>query len=90
MEVADITREVLNRTGYIDQLEATHTAEAQARLENLGELVNAAYEFDRYGDGEGLQDFLTQTALLTDQDTLDDTSGAVVLMTLHLRNWTRS
>lgn len=83
MEVADITREVLVRTGYVDALEAEQTAEAQARLENLSELVTAAAEFDRHGEGGGLQDFLTQTALLSDQDNLNDDSGAMVLMTLH-------
>ena len=81
--VADITREVVTRTGYVAQLEAEQTAEAQARLENLGELVNAADEFDRYAPGAGLQAFLEKTALLSDQDTLSDASGAVVLMTLH-------
>jgi DNA helicase-2/ATP-dependent DNA helicase PcrA len=83
MDVADITREVLNRTGYADQLDEEQTAEARTRLENVRELVNAAQEFDRYGEGEGLQDFLSQTALLSDQDSLDDDSGSVVLMTLH-------
>ncbi len=83
MEVADITREVLVRSGYVEALEAEQTAEAQARLENLSELVTAAAEFDRHGEGSGLQDFLTQTALLSDQDSLSDESGAVVLMTLH-------
>ncbi len=83
MEVADITREVLIRSGYVDALEAEQTAEAQNRLENLRELVTAASEFDRHGEGEGLQDFLTQTALLSDQDQLSDDSGSVVLMTLH-------
>jgi DNA helicase-2/ATP-dependent DNA helicase PcrA len=83
MGVADIAREVLDRTGYIAQLEAEQTAEAEGRLENLGELINAAVEFDRRGEGEGLQDFLTQTALMSDQDTFDAASGAVVLMTLH-------
>jgi DNA helicase-2/ATP-dependent DNA helicase PcrA len=83
MDVADITREVLNRTGYADQLDEEQTAEARTRLENVRELVNAAQEFDRYGEGEGLQDFLSQTALLSDQDHLDDDSGSVVLMTLH-------
>ncbi len=81
--VADITRAVLERTGYAEQFASEQTAEAQARLENLGELVNAADEFDRHGEGEGLQAFLEQTALLSDQDSLDDASGAVVLMTLH-------
>lgn len=83
MGVADITREVLTRTGYLAQLEAEQTAEAQARLENVGELINAADEFDRHGNGEGLLAFLEQTALLSDQDSLSDSSGAVVLMTLH-------
>ncbi len=83
MGVADITREVLTRTGYLAQLEAEQTAEAQARLENVGELINAADEFDRHGNGEGLLAFLEQTALLSDQDSLSDSSGVVVLMTLH-------
>jgi DNA helicase-2/ATP-dependent DNA helicase PcrA len=83
MSVADITREVLTRTGYVASLEAEQTAEAQARLENLSELVNAADEFDRYAPGAGLQAFLEKTALLSDQDDLRSDSGAVVLMTLH-------
>jgi DNA helicase-2/ATP-dependent DNA helicase PcrA len=83
MGVADLTREVLTKTGYIAQIEAERTAEAYARLENLGELVNAADEFDRHAESAGLQAFLEQTALLSDQDALSDDSGAVVLMTLH-------
>jgi ATP-dependent DNA helicase UvrD/PcrA len=74
---------VLTRTGYVAQLEAEQSAEAQARLENLGELVNAADEFDQYAPGAGLQAFLEKTALMSDQDNLSDESSAVVLMTLH-------
>jgi DNA helicase-2/ATP-dependent DNA helicase PcrA len=83
MGVADITREVLTRTGYVAQFEAQHTAEAQARLENLGELVNAADEFERYTPEASLPAFLEKTALVSDQDGLSDDSGMVVLMTLH-------
>ena len=83
MGVADMTREVLARTGYEAQLKAEHTAEAQTRLENLGELVNAADEFDRHTPGGSLQEFLEHTALISDQDSLQDDSGTVVLMTLH-------
>src|SRR5215813_2646938 len=81
--VADITRQILIRTGYEAQLQAEHTAEAQTRLENLGELVNAADEFDRHTLGGSLQEFLEHTALISDQDSLQDDSGTVVLMTLH-------
>src|SRR5215471_10135530 len=83
MSVADLTREVLARTGYEAQLEAEHSAEAQTRLENLSELVNAADEFDRHTPGGSLQEFLEHTALISDQDSLQDDSGTVVLMTLH-------
>ncbi|MGE3541471.1 MAG: DNA helicase PcrA [Candidatus Tectimicrobiota bacterium] len=83
MSVADLVREVLTRTGYEAQLQAERTAEAQARLENLGEMINAADEFDRQSPGASLQDFLEHTALMSDQDSLDDASGTVVLMTLH-------
>ena len=83
MGVADITREVLTRTGYDAQLKAERTPEAQTRLENLSELVNAADEFDRHMPGASLQEFLEHTALISDQDSLADDSGTVVLMTLH-------
>jgi ATP-dependent DNA helicase UvrD/PcrA len=83
MGVADITREVLTRTGYDAQLKAEQTPDAQTRLENLSELVNAADEFDRHMPGASLQEFLEHTALISDQDSLADDSGTVVLMTLH-------
>jgi DNA helicase-2/ATP-dependent DNA helicase PcrA len=83
MGVVDITREVLTRTGYEAQLKAERTPEAQTRLENLSELVNAADEFDRHMPGASLQEFLEHTALISDQDSLADDSGTVVLMTLH-------
>lgn len=83
MSVADIIREVLTRTGYSAQLEAERTVEAQSRLENLSEMVNAAGEFDDANDDATLFTFLEHTALMSDQDSLDDASGTVVLMTLH-------
>ena len=83
MSVADLTREVLARTGYEAQLKEERTPEAQTRLENLSELVNAADEFDRQSPGASLQEFLERTALSSDQDNLADDSGTVVLMTLH-------
>ena len=80
---AEMTQAVLEWTGYAAQLEAEHTVEAQTRLENVRELVNAADEFDRQTDEPNLQTFLEHTALLSDQDHLDHASGATVLMTLH-------
>src|SRR3977135_2835409 len=70
---------VLERTGYVSELQAEHSIESEGRLENLAELVGSAREF------ENVNEFLEQVSLIADTDDLpegaDDTS--VVLMTLH-------
>ena len=83
MTAADLIYEVLDASGYLEQLKAERTVEAQTRLENLSELVNAAADYDEQADEPGLQGFLEHTALVSDQDSLQDDRGAVVLMTLH-------
>jgi DNA helicase-2/ATP-dependent DNA helicase PcrA len=88
--VAELLEQVLQDTGYIEALEAERTIEAQGRLENLQELVEVAREFDstiredaEEGEPEGVELFLQQLALLSDQDSLQDDDGLVTLMTLH-------
>jgi DNA helicase-2/ATP-dependent DNA helicase PcrA len=70
---------ILDRTGYVAELQAEHTIEAEGRLENLAELVGSAREF------ANVDEFLEQVSLVADTDDLpegaDDSS--VVLMTLH-------
>ena len=83
MAAADIIYEVLDASGYLAQLKADRTVEAQTRLENLSELVNAAADYDGQAEGPSLQGFLEHTALVSDQDSLQDDRGAVTLMTLH-------
>jgi DNA helicase-2/ATP-dependent DNA helicase PcrA len=84
-EVADLAagspgpllEQLLERSGYLDQLEADRTIEAEGRLENLAELVGAASE------AETVAEFLEQISLVADTDDLDDDTTSVVLMTLH-------
>ena len=83
MEAAAIINEVLEVSGYLAQLKNERTVEAETRLENLGELVNAAAEYDQQAEEPSLQGFLEHTALVSDQDSLQDDRGAVVMMTLH-------
>jgi DNA helicase-2/ATP-dependent DNA helicase PcrA len=83
MAAADIMYEALDASGYLAQLKTERTVEAQTRLENLSELVNAAADYDQQADAPSLQGFLEHTALASDQDSLPDDRGAVVLMTLH-------
>ncbi len=72
-----LLQQLLERSGYLDQLEAERSIEAEGRLENLAELVGAANE------AETVDEFLEQISLVSDVDSLDDDSTSVVLMTLH-------
>lgn len=84
--VGDIVEAVINESGYADALKAEATIEAEGRLENLAELVGLAREYDlnAIGDDEaGLESFLQQVALFSDQDTIKDDEGQITLMTLH-------
>ena len=81
--VAEVLEETLQRTGYLEALEAERTIEAQGRIENLQELVEVAREYDATADNEGVAGFLQQIALLSDADSLTDEEGLVTLMTLH-------
>jgi DNA helicase-2/ATP-dependent DNA helicase PcrA len=77
---AELLKFLLDRTGYIKQLEQEDTPEALARIENLRELVNAA--MDSRDRGEGLNEFLDHAALVSDADQYDE-SARITLMTLH-------
>jgi DNA helicase-2/ATP-dependent DNA helicase PcrA len=74
---ATVLEAALQRSGYIAELEAEHSIEAEGRLENLAELVGAARDF------ESVDTFLEQVSLVADTDDLDDDDSSVVLMTLH-------
>jgi DNA helicase II / ATP-dependent DNA helicase PcrA len=72
-----LLQQLLERSGYLDQLEAERSIEAEGRLENLAELVGAANE------SETVDEFLEQISLVSDTDDLDDDATSVTLMTLH-------
>ncbi|MFK5584482.1 DNA helicase PcrA [Serinicoccus sp. LYQ131] len=86
--LGELTEAVLERTGYLAELRASHDPQDETRVENLTELVTVAREFDdNYPEG-GLVDFLEQVSLVADADQIPDGSdgqdaGEVTLMTLH-------
>jgi DNA helicase-2/ATP-dependent DNA helicase PcrA len=83
LSVPDLVREILERSGYRAALAGEGTFEAEGRLENLQELLNAAAEFHMTHPGEGLEQFLEMTSLVAEIDLYDEEEGAVTLMTLH-------
>ncbi|HEX5307788.1 MAG TPA: UvrD-helicase domain-containing protein [Solirubrobacteraceae bacterium] len=89
--VGDLMEAVLQRSGYVEALEAESVGhgekafEAQGRLENLQQLVEVAHEFDAGASAEedSLELFLQELALKSDSDSRKDEQGLVTLMTLH-------
>jgi ATP-dependent DNA helicase UvrD/PcrA len=70
-------------SGYILELEAERTVEAEGRIENLRELGGVAAEFEQRSPEGTLAEFLEQVSLVSEQDEYDEGSGSVTLMTLH-------
>ncbi len=81
--IAELLKEALRETGYLEALENERTIEAQGRVENLQELVNVAVEYDAGAEDPSLAEFLQQVALVADADGRQDDEGLVTLMTLH-------
>ena len=79
--VSDIVRAAIIETGYENALRSERTDEAEGRLENLQELVNAAVDYDEQGV-EGLREFIDHSALVSDQDDYKR-DAPVTLMTVH-------
>ena len=83
LDVPDLVERVLERSGYLDALEAERTIEAQGRIENLQELVSVAREYKESASEASLSEFLQGISLFTDQDAIEEEESKVMLMTLH-------
>jgi DNA helicase-2/ATP-dependent DNA helicase PcrA len=78
---SEVVKAAILDTGYADALKAENSEEAEGRLENLQELVNAAVDYDAE-EGGGLRDFIDAAALVSDTDQYKG-DAPVTLMTMH-------
>ncbi|EGP5616875.1 DNA helicase PcrA [Enterococcus faecium] len=93
LTVTELTKEVLDRSGYLEDLKIQNTLEAQARIENLEEFLTVTQEFDKQYEQQNEEDadapeekltvFLNDLALVSDIDNLEEDASQVTLMTLH-------
>lgn len=93
LTVTELTKEVLDRSGYLEDLKNQNTLEAQARIENLEEFLTVTQEFDKQFEQQNEEDadapeekltvFLNDLALVSDIDNLEEDASQVTLMTLH-------
>lgn len=81
--VLDILEAILDRTGYLAQLEESTDTQDQARAENIGELLSVAKDFQDTNPTGTVEDFLEQVALVNDVDSFEQEESKVTLMTLH-------
>lgn len=87
MSITDLMDEILEETGYIESLEEEDSEEAEARVENINELISKIADYEeaceKSGERAALSGFLEEVALVADIDSLDESKDYVVLMTLH-------
>ncbi len=85
--VSALVQNILDTTGYLEDLKKDRTPEAESRVENVGELISVAKEFEQQQSGEdgnpSLSAFLENVSLVSDIDSLEDTANSVTMMTLH-------
>ena len=81
--VAALLQEIIDETGYVDELKLEGTDEAKARIENIDELITKVVSYEQEAEEPSLSGFLEEVALVADIDSLADDGSYVVLMTLH-------
>ena len=83
MQISELIKETLKKSGYTKALENENTIEAENRIENLDEFLTVAIEFEEESADNKLSDFLEGITLSSDIDNLEETEDTVTLMTLH-------
>lgn len=85
--VSELLEEIIDLTGYVDELKAEDTDEARARIENIDELISKTVSYEEAMKDEEreatLSGFLEEIALIADIDSVDENQDYVILMTLH-------
>lgn len=81
--VKQLIDDVMHRTGYLEELQLSRSAQDQSRIDNLQELLSVAEDFAKSGEEDNLENFLGHVALVSDIDDAEMGEDAVTLMTLH-------
>lgn len=83
VSLSELLSTIIEETGYVKELKAEDTDEAQARIENINELITKVVTYEEQTEEPTLSGFLEEVALVADIDSLEESSNHVVLMTLH-------
>lgn len=83
ISLEQLMEELLEQTGYVQELKDEGTEEAEARLENIDELISKVVAYEETAEHPDLSEFLEEVALVADIDSLEESDNRVLLMTLH-------
>ena len=83
MTIAELFSYIIEKTGYVEELLKEGKEEAQARIENIDELLNKIVSYEQDAEDPNLNELLEEIALVADIDNLEEGNEAVVIMTLH-------
>lgn len=83
LSLSQLVQEILDATGYVQELEAEGSEDAEARIQNIDEFITKVVDYEQGEEEPTLSGFLEQVALVADIDSLENDTDYVVLMTLH-------
>lgn len=83
VSVSELLKNIIEETGYVAELQAEGTEEAEGRIENINELITKVVSYEEENEDPTLSGFLEEVALIADIDTVDGDDNQVLLMTLH-------
>ena len=82
-DIGKLIKDVLDATGYIEELQSSDEDDAEDRIDNIDELISKAARYDEENENGSLADFLAEVALVADIDNVDMGNDKVLLMTIH-------
>ena len=80
LSVSQLLEEIIEQTGYVEELRAEGTDEAEARIENINELISKTVAYEESTDEPSLSGFLEEVALVADIDDVDSESDYLSLI----------
>ena len=82
MGIKELVEDIIDSTGYVEELKKDDTIESQTRIENIMDFVSVALNFEKNNEGD-LEEFLATISLLSDVDKTEDTDNMITMMTVH-------
>lgn len=82
-QIVDLINELLDKTGYLRNLEKSHLVEDRARIDNINEFISSAADYQEANPEDTLRDYLENLSLLSEIDKTENSNESVSLMTMH-------